>query len=51
MKVEAPEIAKKRKAGQFIILRTCDAGGRIPLAIADGHADEMSRSKRQTIKQ
>jgi NAD(P)H-flavin reductase len=40
MKVEAPEIAKKRKAGQFIILRTCDAGERIPLTIADGNANE-----------
>jgi ferredoxin--NADP+ reductase len=40
MRVEAPEIAKKRKAGQFIILRTCDAGERIPLTIADGNADE-----------
>jgi NAD(P)H-flavin reductase len=35
MKVEAPEIAKKRKAGQFIILRVNDAGERIPLTIAD----------------
>src|SRR5512138_2947879 len=35
MRVEAPEIAKKRKAGQFIILRTCEAGERIPLTIAD----------------
>ena len=40
MKVEAPEIAKKRKAGQFIILRTCDSGERIPLTIADASADE-----------
>ena len=40
MRVEAPEIAKKCKAGQFIILRTCDAGERIPLTIADGNADE-----------
>jgi NAD(P)H-flavin reductase len=40
MKVEAPEIAKKRKAGQFIILRTCDAGERIPLTIADANPDE-----------
>jgi NAD(P)H-flavin reductase len=38
MVVEAPDIARKRKAGQFIILRTCDAGERIPLTIAD--ADE-----------
>jgi len=40
MKVEAPEIAKKRKAGQFIILRTCDSGERIPLTIADASADD-----------
>ena len=40
MKVEAPEIAGKRKAGQFIILRTCDEGERIPLTIADGNASE-----------
>ncbi len=40
MKVEAPEIARKRRAGQFIILRTCDTGERIPLTIADGHAEE-----------
>ncbi|MBP7738847.1 MAG: sulfide/dihydroorotate dehydrogenase-like FAD/NAD-binding protein [Spirochaetes bacterium] len=36
MKVEAPEIARKRKAGQFIILRVSEAGERIPLTIADG---------------
>ncbi|HOT45743.1 MAG TPA: sulfide/dihydroorotate dehydrogenase-like FAD/NAD-binding protein [Spirochaetota bacterium] len=35
MKVEAPEIAKKRKAGQFIILRVNESGERIPLTIAD----------------
>jgi NAD(P)H-flavin reductase len=40
MKVEAAEIARRRKAGQFIILRTCDAGERIPLTIADAHPDE-----------
>jgi NAD(P)H-flavin reductase len=39
MRVKAPEIARKRKAGQFIILRTCDEGERIPLTIADGNAD------------
>ena len=38
MVVDAPDIAKKRKAGQFIILRTCDVGERIPLTIADAHA-------------
>ncbi len=33
--VEAPQIAQKRKAGQFIILRIDEAGERIPLTIAD----------------
>ncbi|MDK9700173.1 MAG: sulfide/dihydroorotate dehydrogenase-like FAD/NAD-binding protein [bacterium] len=36
--VSAPLIAKKRRAGQFIILRTTDAGERIPLTIADADA-------------
>jgi ferredoxin--NADP+ reductase len=40
MKVDAPGIARKRKAGQFIILRTCDTGERIPLTIADADAQE-----------
>jgi glutamate synthase (NADPH/NADH) small chain len=40
MTVDAPDIAKKRKAGQFIILRTCDAGERIPLTIADADAEK-----------
>ncbi|MFP4527877.1 MAG: sulfide/dihydroorotate dehydrogenase-like FAD/NAD-binding protein [Candidatus Kapaibacterium sp.] len=34
-RVEAPKIAEKRKAGQFIILRVEDNGERIPLTIAD----------------
>ena len=33
--IEAPEIAKKAKAGQFIILRIDEKGERIPLTIAD----------------
>jgi len=37
-KVKAPEIAKKYKAGQFVILRVHEKGERIPLTIAD--ADE-----------
>jgi ferredoxin--NADP+ reductase len=40
MRVETPEIARKRKAGQFIILRTCDSGERIPLTIADADPEE-----------
>jgi len=39
MKVEAADIARKRSAGQFIILRTCEEGERIPLTIADADAD------------
>jgi ferredoxin--NADP+ reductase len=36
--VRAPDIAKSRKAGQFIMLRVDDRGERIPLTIADGDA-------------
>lgn len=36
--VNAPEIAEKHKAGQFIILRVNDKGERIPLTIADSDA-------------
>lgn len=39
MVVEAPLIARKRKAGQFVIVRTDDAGERIPLTIADSHPE------------
>jgi ferredoxin--NADP+ reductase len=35
MVVEAPEIARRRRAGQFIILRIDEQGERIPLTIAD----------------
>ena len=41
--IEAPKIAPKRKAGQFVIIRINDHGERIPLTIAD------SDSKRGTI--
>ncbi len=33
--IEAPRIAKKRKAGQFVIIRLDEHGERIPLTIAD----------------
>lgn len=33
--IEAPEIARKAKAGQFVILRVVEEGERIPLTIAD----------------
>jgi len=35
LEVEAPLIAKKAKAGQFIIFRVDEFGERIPLTIAD----------------
>lgn len=41
-RVEAPRIAKRRKPGQFIILRLWEGGERIPLTIAD--ADEIEGS-------
>lgn len=38
--IEAPRIAKKAKAGQFIIIRAHDLGERIPLTIADYDHDK-----------
>jgi ferredoxin--NADP+ reductase len=34
-RIEAPRVARKRKAGQFVILRVHDQGERIPITIAD----------------
>jgi len=39
MVIEAELIAKKRKAGQFIILRIDEYGERIPLTIADANSE------------
>jgi len=33
--IEAPEVARKAQAGQFVIVRVCEEGERIPLTIAD----------------
>jgi len=38
--IKAPLIAKKRKAGQFVVLRLNEHGERIPLTIADSNPDE-----------
>ena len=38
-RVYAPEIAKRRKPGQFVILRIDEDGERIPLTIADADPD------------
>ncbi|HJH30055.1 MAG TPA: sulfide/dihydroorotate dehydrogenase-like FAD/NAD-binding protein [Methanosarcinaceae archaeon] len=40
MKIQAPDVAKAAKAGQFIILRIDENGERIPLTIADFNVDE-----------
>ena len=37
--IEAPKIAIKRKAGQFVIIRTKPTGERVPLTIADSNKE------------
>ena len=37
--VNAPDVARKRKAGQFVIIRVSEEGERIPLTIADADPD------------
>ena len=39
MKVEAPKIARKRKAGQFVVLRVNETGERFPLTIVDSDSE------------
>jgi ferredoxin--NADP+ reductase len=40
MVIEAPEIARKRKAGQFVVLMIDDKGERIPLTIVDSDSQQ-----------
>jgi len=40
MDIVAPEIARKRKAGQFVILKVNEKGERIPLTIVDSDAEK-----------
>ncbi len=40
VRLHAPRIAKKRKAGQFVIIRVESDGERVPLTIANANADE-----------
>jgi len=40
MELNAPEIARKHRAGQFIILRVNDKGERIPLTVADKNPEK-----------
>ena len=39
LRIEAPRIARKRQAGQFVILRVHDHGERIPITIADSNPE------------
>jgi NAD(P)H-flavin reductase len=43
-KIEAPAVARKAQAGQFIVIRVDEKGERIPLTIADWNAREGSVS-------
>lgn len=38
--IEAPKIARRRKAGQFVIIRLDEHGERIPLTIADSNLEK-----------
>lgn len=40
MAIKAPEIAAKRKAGQFVVIMTEEKGERIPLTIVDSDRDK-----------
>ena len=44
MEIEAPFVARKAKAGQFIIFRVDDKSERVPLTIA-GYGREKGRSQ------
>lgn len=39
-RIEAPRVAKKRQAGQFVIVRVHEEGERIPLTIADSSVED-----------
>jgi len=41
-RIEAPRIARRRRAGQFVIIRLHEQGERIPLTIADSNAQDGS---------
>ncbi len=44
-RIQAPRVARKRKAGQFVILRVHEHGERIPITIADSDAERRRRSR------
>ena len=42
LRIDAPRVARKRKAGQFVILRVHERGERIPITIADSDPTQGS---------
>jgi len=52
-RIEAPKIAEKQKAGQFIILRVTQNGERIPLTIAgsDRPRERLLLSYKELVQQ
>lgn len=42
LRIRAPRIARKQRAGQFVILRVHEQGERIPLTIADSDAETIT---------
>ncbi len=40
IEIEAPRIAKKRNAGQFVMIRVDESGERVPLTIADSNPEK-----------
>jgi len=44
MEVDAPAVAKKAKAGQFVVIRVDEVGERIPLTLADWNEKEGTLS-------
>ncbi len=42
LKIKAPRVAAKARAGQFVVLRQGENGERIPLTVADWNRDEGS---------
>ena len=51
MEIEAPYVAKKAKAGQFIIFRIDEMGERVPLTIAgyDREKGPLPSSSRRSV--
>ncbi len=41
-RVHAPRIAQRRRVGQFVVVRVCQTGERIPLTIADADPPSLS---------